>query len=106
MLKPLLPPSPRGFAAALLVVIALVQGGCAARAPAPPSPSELRSLEARVQRSPGDAEAVARLGAGYRAAGRFAEAMEALEPALVAAPDHPGLLLQLALTYEDEERLA
>jgi tetratricopeptide (TPR) repeat protein len=91
----------RGSLARALTCLALVlTAGCAAASAAPPSPSELRSLEVRAQRNPDDVEAAVRLGAGYRAAGRYPEAAEVLEGALQRAPDNPDVVLHLGLNYE------
>lgn len=97
--SPALPP-PRISASLLTLLV------CAACAPSrsgipAPSPAEIPALESSLSRGSADASTMTRLGAAYRADGRFDEARAQLESALEANPGHAGAVLFLGLTYED-----
>ena len=95
---------PRRWRSGLLVVAAAGVSACAA---APrvgvPTAADVPSLEARYRSAPGDADLRVRLAAGYRAAGRPADAIALLEPA-GAAEAVDGAAVVLAESYGDVER--
>lgn len=94
---------------ALLAVVPLVAGlgGCTTATsdgPAPPHPSLIPALEARLASEEGLVEVMARLGAAYREAGRLDEARETLERAVALDPGSGPSTFFLGVTYEDLER--
>lgn len=92
-------------ASALLVVLSLTAGGCAAGLGTGPSlsPAEIPSLEEALRERPDSPSLLLRLGAAYREAGRTDEAVETLERARSLAPGDAGVLYFLGLSYEDQQ---
>ncbi len=101
-----LPGASRLPAAILVSVLLSSTLGCAGsrQGPVPPSPERIPELERAVQEEPADVDALTRLGAAYREAGRQAEAREVLERARERSPGHPPAVFFLGLTLEDLER--
>ncbi len=83
----------------------LIAGGCAtgARLPAP-GPQSIRSLESKVQSSPGSADARFDLAVAYHASGRDANAATTLQPLAASGEADAAALSLLAMSYEAQQR--
>lgn len=89
-----------GLALALLV-------GCAGVQERPleaPAPDQIPELEAELERRPGDAELMVRLGAAYREAGQLERARSVLQEAHRVGDGPGSAAFYLGLTYEDLEQ--
>jgi tetratricopeptide (TPR) repeat protein len=73
---------------------------------AQPSSSDVEMRRRKVEESPRDAEARARLGIAYRDAGQLAEAAQALEQSLELNPQLPRVPILLAFVYVSAGRYA
>lgn len=88
--------------AALLAVAGLVSACAPSSAgPRPPHPSLIPALEARAAEEGAAPEALVRLGAAYREAGRPDDARRTLERAREMAPDRADAVFFLGLAHED-----
>lgn len=88
-------------------VVLAALGGCSTTpsdGPAPPHPSLIPALEARLAGEEGLVEVMARLGAAYREAGRLDDARETLERTVELDPESGVATFFLGVTYEDLER--
>jgi tetratricopeptide (TPR) repeat protein len=93
----------RSFATTVLFVVAACAGGAP---PVLPTPGQIPALEARHRAAPGDREALLRLAAAYQQAGRAADAVTLLEPAVARDGGDAAAAYQLGVAYEDLERFA
>jgi TolB-like protein len=93
---------------AILILLAAslsVQAGCGAlmAPPAAPTPAEIPSLQAELERQPGSLAVRVRLAEAYRLTGQGAAALVLLEPAV---GERPEAALALGLAYESLDRFA
>lgn len=88
-----------------LGVVLLVQVGCAGlmAPPAAPTPAEIPSLQAELERQPGSLAVRMRLAEAYRLAGQGEAALVLLEPVV---SERPEAALALGLAYESLDRVA
>lgn len=86
----------------ILIVLLACTGCSGARSGVPsPSPEEIPALEAELARRQNEVATRVRLGAAYRAAGRFDRALTLLQEAQKQDPQNGGAVLFLGLTLED-----
>ncbi len=88
----------------LLLVGASVLWSCGTggfRAPAAPKPEEIPALERAAASAPRDVDALVRLGAAYRAAGRLDDAQRVLEDALRVDRSSDEAIFVLGLVYDE-----
>jgi tetratricopeptide (TPR) repeat protein len=97
---------PTQYARLLVSMLLVTACASAGSVPVVPTAAELPIYEQQVSEDPANIEARVLLGAGYRQAGRLAEAQELLEGAAATAPEHDAAFLFLGLTYEDLGRYA
>jgi tetratricopeptide (TPR) repeat protein len=102
---PARPRSSAGSRARYLAGVAAVVALAACAAPPargqPPSAAEIPALEQRVERNARDVDALTRLGAAYRQAGRLDEAERTLQRALAEDPNDPRAIALQGLTHEE-----
>jgi tetratricopeptide (TPR) repeat protein len=84
--------------AAMMVLTGCGGGSAVVNAP---SAAEIPALEERIERQPVDTDALTRLGAAYRQAGRQEEAERVLRRAFEQSPADPRATVLLGLTYEE-----
>lgn len=86
------------------LLLTFVASGCASGGARVPPPEQIPALEQRVESHPADVTAMARLGAGYQAQGRLAEAESVLQRALEVDSENADAVFFLGLVYEDQEK--
>jgi TolB-like protein len=92
--------------APLLAAGAVLSLACAGGPPAAaPTPENLPSLEAQLERTPRDAALMTRVGMAYYTARQYGRARDVLQSALLVAPRNYAAHVYLGLTYEELNQL-
>src|SRR5687767_1793665 len=90
----------RASVLAVAVAMSVAQTACASRS-VTARPEDIPRLEQDVTRSPGNADATARLGAAYVAAKRFEDAKRVLSPLVAAGTNNGAAYLYLGIANEE-----